>query len=304
MSTMQSCEVAASQDQNVKEVNTGIWLWSTVKLEQQSEIRSDCFSSITKQTELQNNLINTISQAASTKGVALLDAFSAGGSTASANLQNLVRNNITMSNIQKSYNMIKQSQSVSFENSGIVGFRQVDLTQGSKIFAAATLNELSKSGVFNKIESYLDQTASTEMKNPLDFLVDLVGGITSGITSSALMFIFFIILIISAPFILIALVGKALSGSSSQDQVIYVDDGGRSTQPQPETMGNEAQDEVADAQSSEQVMPLPAASTPTTPPPPVATPKPNQAEQITNAIGNVASVVSALNTKNNDNARA
>lgn len=219
-STVQNCEVAISQDQHVKETNTGIWFWSEVKLEQTSEIKAECFSSVEKQAELQNNLINKISQSASTEGVALLDAFSATGSTASANLTNIIRNKITMQNIQNSYNAIKQKQSVEFDNSGLMVYRSVDLTQGSKIFAAATLNELNKAGIFTTIETYLDQKASTKLENPLDFLTDLVGSVTSGVTTSVMTVVAMFFVLILSPFILIALISRI---GGSQPQVIVKD---------------------------------------------------------------------------------
>ncbi len=181
--TVQNCEVAAEQSQTLEESNSGIWLWSVSRMEQNSDISSSCFSSAEKQLELQNNIINTIAQAASTKGVALLDAFSAPGSTAIANLTNIVRNNITMKNIQTSYTSIRQTQSAKFSNSGIIGYRQQDLIQGSKLFAAASLAEISKAGIFSKIESAVDQKASTTAENPLEFVTRLAGSITSGIAS-------------------------------------------------------------------------------------------------------------------------
>lgn len=199
VNTMQSCEVAADQTQSLNETNTGIWLFSSSKLTQQSDISAQCFSDSSKQTQLQNNIINTIAQSATTKGVALLDAFATPGSTAMSNLTNIVKNNVTMSNIQKNYTAIRQAQSASFSNSGVMIYRAQDLTQGSQLFAAATLQEMSTAGIFDTISNHLDQTASTTTENPLQFLTGLVGSITSGITSGitgTLLFFGFIIFLI------------------------------------------------------------------------------------------------------------
>lgn len=224
MSTVQDCSSNISQDQTVTDVNTGIWLWSTTKLEQTSEIRSECFSSSQKQAQLQNNIINSISQTATSEGVALLSAFGKTNAEANANLTNIIRNNITMSNIQKTYNAIKQKQSVSFNNSGIMGFRQVDLTQGAKIFAAATLDEIDKAGVFNAIETKLNQNASAKSTNPLDFIADVFRGIATGLatgaTSSILFFIFIIIAIILVPTMMIRLLFSGQSSASPTMQPV------------------------------------------------------------------------------------
>lgn len=280
--TVQSCEVAVSQEQTVKEVNTGIWFWSTVHLEQTTEIKQECFSDVQKQTDLQNKLISTISQTASTQGIALLDAFSAAGTTASANLTNIVRNNITMSNIQRSYNAIKQKQSVDFSNSGIMVFRQVDLTQGSKIFAAATLNELDKAGVFSTIESYLDQKTSTTLKNPLDFLTDLVGGITSGITTSMVTVVMIFFVIILSPFILIALISRI--GGSSTAQPDY--EPAPEQQPEQDQGQDQGQTQVEETRNNEEIPPVMPVSEIQQPAPP----SPRQTARVNNT-----------NTNNNNN---
>jgi hypothetical protein len=196
MSTVQSCEVAATQDQNLTVVNSGIRFWGSYTLEQKSEIRADCFSDVKKQTELQNNIINTISQAVSSSNIALLGAFGSTTAIATTNLTNIVRNNVSMSNIQQSYNAIKQKQTASFTNSGVIGFEQVELTQGAKIFAAATLQEVDKAGIFNTISSFVDQKTTAKTENPLDFIAKAIGAIGDTVMSYAYVFIFLIIAII------------------------------------------------------------------------------------------------------------
>lgn len=192
MSSVQDCQVSATQTQNLSVNNTGFRLWGTYHLDQQSEIRSDCFSDVAKQADLQNKIISTIAQSTTAQSIALLGAFGTSASDASANLSNIVKNNVTMSNIQKSYNTLKQTQNASFNNSGVVGFEQVDLTQGSKLFAAATLQEIDKAGVFNQISSYLDQQSSATQANPLDFIAKAIGAVSSSLSMSILFFIIII----------------------------------------------------------------------------------------------------------------
>lgn len=177
MSTVQSCENSVDQTQNLEVNNSGFRLWGTYKLAQQTEIRSDCFSDVNKQADLQNKIISTIANASTASNVGLLGAFGSSKSYAETNLTNIVRNNVTMSNIQKSYNAIRNSQSAKFTNSGIIGFEQVELTQGAKLFAAATLQEVDKAGIFNAIEGHIDQNSQSTRDSSILGLGNLFGGL-------------------------------------------------------------------------------------------------------------------------------
>lgn len=192
ISTSQTCEVLSDQSQTVNMSNSGFKLWSSPKVTQATEIRSDCFSDSKKELELQNKIIQAISQAATSQNVALLGAFGKSTAEASANLQNIVRNNIKMKNIQAQYNQIKQSQTVNYNNSGIMIVDTAEFEQGSKVFAAATLKEVEKAGLFSTVATYADQSSSAKMENPLDFIAKVVGSITTAISSSV---IFFVILV-------------------------------------------------------------------------------------------------------------
>jgi hypothetical protein len=192
ISTVQTCEVASTQDQNLTVNNSGFRFWGHYKLTQQTDIKSECFSDVSKQAELQNNIISIVSQSSSSSSIALLGAFGTSNAEASANLRNIVQNNVTMSNIQKSYSTIRQNQSVTFNNSGVIGFDDVELVQGAQLFAAATLQEIDKAGIFNSITTHVDQEASAKQENPLDFIAKIFGAVTDSITMTILFFIIII----------------------------------------------------------------------------------------------------------------
>jgi hypothetical protein len=213
MSTVQSCEVDVAQNQSLVVNNTGVKLWGSYKLEQTSEIMASCFSDVSKQAELQNSLIQAISQATSATGLAVLDAFGKTKSEAAANLSNTIKNNVTMYNIQRSYNAIKQRQSAVFNNSGIVGYEKGELTQGSKIFAAATLQEMDKAGIFNKIEEHIDQKSTAKTENPLDFLAKMIGAIGGSMMGMVALFVFILVVAIGA----IVLVVRGFSSGDTGD---------------------------------------------------------------------------------------
>jgi len=208
MSTAQSCEVASQQDQTLEVNNTGFKLWGSYSMKQQTEIRSDCFSDVNKQMELQNKIIENISNASTAKGVGILGAFAVSKADAVTNLTNIVKNNITMSNIQNSYTSIKQNQSAKFNNSGIIGFETVDLTQGGKLFAAATLQEMDKAGIFNTIDSFVASKAEATIENPLKVIADMI----SSISSTAMMGIAFFIIIIPIGLMMMGMLGGGGGG--------------------------------------------------------------------------------------------
>jgi hypothetical protein len=160
VSSVLDCQTSTKQDQNVLIANTGLTLFGSYKLEQQSDIKSSCFTDSKRQTQLQNDIINAITQASTSSGSSFLPTFGKTSSSSKANLTSIVRNSITSSNLQKNYNTIKQTQNVTFRNTGLVGFQQLQLTQGAQIFAASTLKSLDDAGVFNGIKSHIDQTSS------------------------------------------------------------------------------------------------------------------------------------------------
>lgn len=206
--TVQSCEIAAEQQQELVVRNTGINLFGTYKLEQKTDIDARCFSDVNKQVELQNKIINAISQATSANGVALLGAFGKDQASAVTNLTQLVRTNVTMKNIQQSYTSIRQSQGATFENAGVMLFQQVELTQGSKIFAAATLQQVERAGIFSAIENQASQTAAAAQENPLDFIGKALSGVADAVQKNIIFFIVIVAFGLFGVVVLLRLLGS------------------------------------------------------------------------------------------------
>jgi hypothetical protein len=213
-SIVQSCEVISTQNQNLNVTNTGFKLFGGYSLTQQTEINNKCFSDAKKQTDLQQQIYNEIAQSATSQGVALLGAFGKDTSTAQANLKRIIQTNITMQNIQKNYNQIKQNQSATFSNSGIVLLETVDLNQGAKVFAAATLSTLDQAKVFDTITGYVDQSSTTKTENPLDFIGKAIGAFASGVSGTFFIFIFLIIAAIIGVVVLFRLMGAGVGSAA------------------------------------------------------------------------------------------
>jgi hypothetical protein len=212
ISTVQNCEVSAQQTQNVNVVNTGFRLFGSYKIEQQSDISSQCFSDVNKQLELQNKVTNAIIQSSEATGT--LGTFGNTKATAATNVTNMVRNVITMQNVQNSYTAIRQSQEVNFINSGVIGFEQGEITQGSKLFAAATLKELDKAGVFNAITNNVDQQATAESRGVFDSLAASLG--TIGMAIMFMVIIIIVILIAGGVYIL----NRSSTNNSAKDEMV------------------------------------------------------------------------------------
>lgn len=193
--TVQSCEVAAEQDQNLNVVNNGFSFWTSYTLKQESDISSTCFSNKQMQANLQAAVKNAIEQSAATTAVAFLPAFGSTKSEASANISTIVENYVTMENIQKQYSKIRQAQTANFTNNSVNLFQSVDLMQGSTLFAAATLKVLEDAGLFTTIENYAKQETSTEVTNPLDFIADIFSGVTGAIMWAILGFVILVVAI-------------------------------------------------------------------------------------------------------------
>jgi hypothetical protein len=194
--SVQQCVVNATQDQSVAVNNSGWSLGGSYTLEQTSSISSQCFADHQMETQLQNKIIDVISQSATSNSIALIGAFGTSTADAKANLSSIIQNNVTMNNIQTNYNVISQTQKATFNNSGVLLFQTASLTQGSKIFAAATLKTIDNAGVFNTIDKYISQTSTATQTNPLDFIVKAISAVGDTIMSSVFLFIFIIAIVL------------------------------------------------------------------------------------------------------------
>jgi len=192
MTTVQDCMVSSDQSQTFEMVNTGFSFGGTTRLVQETDVSSRCFSDVSKQTDLQQKLVQAIEQETDATNTGLLGAFGNTTAEAKANLKTIIETNITMSNIQNSYNTIKQTQSVKFRNEGTMLFRDVELVQGGKLFAAAVLKEVDNAGIFSTIEAHVDQKAKSTVDSPFQFVADIVGDVAGTISTG---FMFYILLI-------------------------------------------------------------------------------------------------------------
>lgn len=203
MNVSQSCEVQSDQKQKLNVKNTGLRLWGDYRLEQKTDIQQSCFTDTKKETDLQNQIIQAISQASTSSNVALLGAFGKSESKAETKLRNIIKSKVTMSNIQSAYSSIRQRQSANFSNSGIIGFERADLVQGSQLFAAATLQVMDQAGIFNTIDNHIQQTSAATQENPLDFIPKSLAAL-----SSWLMYVIIFIVIVAVAVLVLFIPNK------------------------------------------------------------------------------------------------
>lgn len=214
ISAVQHCVSNVKQEQTAEIVNTGWFAGGTVTVEQETEIKSSCFSDSSLSAKLQNDIINTIMQSSTSTGQAIFPAFNGNSAKARTHLETLFKNGFSMQNVQKSYNDIKQKQTVKFINAGVMAGVDINVRQGAKVFAAAVLKQVENLGVFNTIEEYIKQEVETKNEN---FLTEMF----RSVTGSFLYFFLFIAMVSFAIFIgipfLLSLGGGGGGGSSGSN---------------------------------------------------------------------------------------
>lgn len=212
-SIAQSC--ASSSDQN-QEVTSTQWSWfgsNSASVTQTTDIDFTCTTKSNKQTDLQNQIVSAIANSSDSNGIALFSAFGRTKAEATTNIRGIVTTNLTMSNIQQTYISVKNSQKGFFSQVAIFGSNKVDVTQGASVFARAVNEILETSGIYQTIESHIENSASATEENPLQFLADIF----TGAASTAMYIVIGIILIIIALGLGIVFAGKSVTGGSDPD---------------------------------------------------------------------------------------
>lgn len=193
METVQDCLVTADQSQVINVNNSGWSIFGNYTLKQSTEVASQCFSDVKKQVDLQNKIIAAIAQTSTAQGTGILSAFGSSSSYAETNLTSIIRNNVTMSNIQKNYNIIKQTQTANINNAGFSLSTNVNLTQGADVFAVSTLQEIDKAGIFNTISTHIDQESTAKTDSPFNLFGNLFGDLGTGLKY---LFVFIVVVVI------------------------------------------------------------------------------------------------------------
>jgi len=198
-SIVQSCLAETTQNQSLDINNTGTMGSSTFNMNQASTIKSSCFQNSQLQTQLQNQIMSTIEQVAKAQGDALWSAIGASKTSSNTSIKDVINNDVTLSNIQKNYDMIKQSQSTTVNNTGTFQGITVNMSEGASIFSAATNALLNSTGITDAVVAHVAQHSTSITKSPISGLVDLVGKVASAVGTSITeiyIFIAFIIIVI------------------------------------------------------------------------------------------------------------
>ncbi len=183
-SVTQDCIVNVTQTQSVSMRNTGLQLWGTSSVKQATAVSSKCFQDSNKQNIIQNQIFAAVKNAAAAEGVGVLSAIGGSQAAADTKLASLITNNVTMSNIQNEYNSIMQDQVIDARNSGVQIAHDIDISQGSSVFASAIMQVLEKHEITNALTASVDQQTSAKTSNPLDFIANIVGNVAGAISDS------------------------------------------------------------------------------------------------------------------------
>lgn len=174
-----NCTANSTQTQQVSLGGFGF----LTNVTQSATLNVSCLQKITMTTDLSTQIAQQIQQDAAAQSIALLPSYS--GSNSTAKLANYIQTNVTTNIIQNCATGAIQSQQVAV--SGIqIG---ASATQTLNLFTKCMQTALNNNNVAQGIVQNTNQTASSTVTNPLDFL--------SGIFSSAVLgFIAVIILVI------------------------------------------------------------------------------------------------------------
>lgn len=191
----QQCSVIIDQEQSSMIVNTGTMSGSNITMKQATDVDLSCMMKTGQFADLQRDIANAIVQEAKAKGDGLLSAFGASDADAEAKIHNVIKNNVTIENVNKTMIAIRQEQKLNLINQGTMTNVNIDMSQGAEVFAAAMINQITKTGITETIDNKANQIADAETKNPLSFITDLFGVLLSPITSVMNIGTFFMILI-------------------------------------------------------------------------------------------------------------
>jgi hypothetical protein len=221
MNTVQDCMVLSDQEQVITSSNAGWQFGGTTSIKQQTDVSSTCFQDTTKQSQLQNAIQQVIKNAAEANGVGLTSVIGASTSSAEVRLRTIIQNNVTMSNIQKNYNIIKQRQEVTLINTqtGVQISKAVNISQGAEVFAAATLKSVESTGILNNLSVAVDNQSKATTANPLDFIANIVGSVADAVSTVWMAIAIAIIAVIG----FIAYFVLSAGGSAPTTEVQYVD---------------------------------------------------------------------------------
>jgi hypothetical protein len=199
-SLVQDCVVNTGQTQTVSANNAGWSFNQTLKIVQKTSVSSSCFASSSKQIQLQNSIEAAVKNTAEASGVSLLSAIGASKTEADTKLHTMIKNNVTLSNVQKNYNNIVQNQDISLNNAatGVQIAQTVDITQGAEVFVKSVLKTVEDAGIFNALSQSVDQSSTSKTIGPLDFIQGIVGSITSSIAGTFIAIATIFIVIIGA----------------------------------------------------------------------------------------------------------
>lgn len=157
----QRCVVISTQKQIVNNRNTGWRIGGSANIVQATTISSNCLQDSQLITQVQNEIINVLSQSAEAKA-----AFGFSDADARINIENRVRNNINASVVNETLVKIEQGQEINNENLNLEIGYTLDVKQGAEAYAAAVLKTVVDSGIMNQIANTVDQEAASSGFDP------------------------------------------------------------------------------------------------------------------------------------------
>jgi len=170
---VQNCTIKVDQNQSLASVNTGLIYGQDIDMSQVTDVDFTCIATADRETKLQNEIMNKITQLNTATGDAIWSSIGGSETDAKVKMENLIRNNITMSSIQNTYTDIRQNQDITLVNAGIIIKQDIDMSQGAEVFGLAVNKTVEDAGIYNEIKSKLDQENKSLTKSPMSALADM-----------------------------------------------------------------------------------------------------------------------------------
>lgn len=174
----QKCNNLTDQRQNFNMFVGGDLVGNQISVSQFTDVDFKCAFSSNVQNDIQNQVLAQIKNLSKAQTLPL--SLQRVKNDAETIIENRIRNELTLSNIQESYNQIVQGQKASIVVAGNATGNVIDISQGNKVFAGAVLDVLEKSGVFNTVKNVVDQVQQTRQVTPV------IGEVVAGVSDTAI----------------------------------------------------------------------------------------------------------------------
>jgi len=207
--TISNCTgtIKQQQDLNISVSAGGSTNLGDVAQEQTATLDLECVFSAQKQSEIQRNLSNVLTQFAKAKSEDTIPGLGGTFTEIEANINNKFKSSVKQTDKQETLAAITQAQSANITNvGGVLNIKTFTQKQSAELVAKSILQSSGYSKVVDEVANAIDQTAKTESSGTLSNIANALG-MTAATAAMAIPLaiggiVFLIIFLIALPFML------------------------------------------------------------------------------------------------------